>query len=56
MTFLVILPTNSRLLEPGRDAASSETRALLETWGRLHAIRILLSLAASVLFIWAATR
>ncbi len=56
VTLVVILPTNKRLLEPGRDLASSETKALLETWGRLHAIRSVLSLFASVLYIWAATR
>ena len=55
-TFIVILPTNNRLLEPGRDLASTETRELLEKWGRLHAVRSGLSLfAASVylaLLIW----
>jgi hypothetical protein len=55
-TLLVIFPTNSKLLEPGRDPASAETRALLEAWGRLHAVRSLLSLVAGVLFIWAAVR
>ena len=53
-TLIVIFPTNRKLLEPGRDAASEETRSLLETWGRLHAVRSLLSLAASLLFAWAA--
>src|SRR5687767_16022961 len=48
VTFLVILPTNRKLLEPGRDLASGETRALLEAWGRLHAIRSVLSLIASL--------
>jgi len=55
VTFLVIFPTNKRLLDPGRDRASSETRALLERWGHLHGIRSVLSLLGSVLFIWAAT-
>ncbi|HEV3486780.1 MAG TPA: DUF1772 domain-containing protein [Vicinamibacterales bacterium] len=53
-TAIVILPTNNKLLAPGRDNASAETRQLLETWGRLHAVRSVLSLAASVFFIWAA--
>src|SRR6266851_6669074 len=39
VTLLVIFPTNKRLLEAGRDLASNETRTLLVTWGRLHAIR-----------------
>jgi hypothetical protein len=55
-TLLVIAPTNRRLLDPARDRRSPETRALLETWGRLHAVRTALSLVSSVLFIWAATR
>lgn len=50
-TVIVVLPTNNKLLDPGRDLASRETRALLETWGRLHAVRSALSLVASVLFI-----
>src|SRR5262245_18043710 len=52
-TLLVILPTNTRLLEPGRDRSSAETRALLEAWGRLHAVRSVLSLVASCVFAWA---
>lgn len=50
-TAIVVLPTNNRLLAPGRDLASAETRLLLETWGRLHAVRSALSLAASILYI-----
>ena len=50
-TFIEIMPTNHRLLLPGRDLASVETRALLEKWGRLHAVRSALSLAASVLYL-----
>ena len=55
-TILVILPTNSRLMEPGRDRASAETRALLDRWGRLHAVRTALSLLASCGFIWALSK
>jgi len=53
VTLVVIFPTNKRLLESGRDVGSDETRALLVTWGRLHAIRSVLGLTASVLFILA---
>ncbi len=56
-TVVVILPTNKKLLDPNRNRGSDETRALLETWGRLHAVRTVLGLLASSLFIWlAATR
>jgi hypothetical protein len=50
-TLIVILPTNNKLLEPGRDKGSDETRHLLETWGRLHAVRSLLSLAATLTYL-----
>ena len=52
-TFIAIMPTNNQILSPGRDLGSSETRALLEKWGWLHAVRSLLGLAASVVFVWA---
>ena len=50
-TFVAIMPTNNRLLEPGRDLASNETRALLVKWGKLHAVRSLLSLLASIVYV-----
>ena len=54
-TAIVILPTNNKLLRPTRDRASAETQALLERWGRLHAVRSALSSLAFVLFVWAGT-
>jgi hypothetical protein len=50
-TFIAIMPTNHRLLEPGRDLFSAETRSLLERWRRLHAVRSLLSFLASILYL-----
>ena len=50
-TFLAIMPTNHQLLVPGRDLASDETRALLEKWGKLHAVRTVLGLFASGIYI-----
>jgi uncharacterized membrane protein len=55
-TFVAIMPTNEQLLSPGRDLASGETRALLEKWGRLHAVRSLLSFAAALVFTWSLLR
>jgi hypothetical protein len=55
-TLFVIRPTNTRLLDPHRDRRSSETRMLLESWGRLHSIRSVLSVVASFLYVWAAAR
>ena len=54
-TLLVIMPTNHRLLAPDRDLSSSETRELLIRWGRLHAVRTLLGLAAAVGYLWLIT-
>jgi hypothetical protein len=55
-TLVVIRPTNNQLLDARRDRSSDETRRLLNTWGRLHGVRSALSVAASILFVWAATR
>jgi anthrone oxygenase-like protein len=51
-TLIVIMPTNQRLLEAGRDLASDQTRLLLVRWGTLHAVRTWLSLIAFVLDLW----
>jgi hypothetical protein len=51
-TLIVIMPTNHKLLATDRDPASAETRALLERWGKLHAVRSVLSLLATVLLLW----
>lgn len=51
-TLIGIMPTNHKLLEPGRDLNSSETRMLLERWGNLHAVRTTLSMVATVMYIW----
>ena len=51
-TFFVVMPTNHKLLEPGRDLTSVQTRKLLEKWGKLHAVRTAFSLIASILYLW----
>jgi Domain of unknown function (DUF1772) len=51
-TFIVIMPTNHKLLAPDRDLSSNETRELLERWGNLHAVRTILSLASTVTYLW----
>ena len=55
-TAIFVLPTNNELLAPARDLASPETRQLLEKWGWLHAVRSVLSLVASTVFLWSALR
>jgi hypothetical protein len=51
-TLIVIMPANHKLLATDRDPASAETRALLERWGKLHAVRSVSSLLATVLLLW----
>ncbi|HWX80529.1 MAG TPA: DUF1772 domain-containing protein [Steroidobacteraceae bacterium] len=51
-TFMVIMPTNHRLLAPHRDLSSLETHDLLVRWGRLHAVRTVLSLVSAMLYLW----
>ena len=51
-TLIGIMPTNHKLLAPGRDLDSTETRMLLNRWGKLHAVRTTLSIVASALYIW----
>lgn len=51
-TFIAIMPTNHKLLAPGRDLGSAETRRLLQSWGKLHAVRTVMSLVATVLYLW----
>jgi len=50
-TFIVIMPTNQKLLAPERDLSSIETRELLVRWGKLHAVRSVLSFIALVIYI-----
>ena len=51
-TLTIIMPTNHKLLAPGRDLASAETRQLLVRWGQLHAFRTVLSLFGTVIYLW----
>lgn len=51
-TALAILPTNKQLLDPATRNDSDLAERLLTRWGRLHAVRSVLSLAALVLFLF----
>jgi hypothetical protein len=55
-TLVVVFPTNRKLLEPGRDNQSEETRQLLIAWGRLHAVRSVLSFVATLIYLHALAR
>ena len=51
-TFVAILPTNKRLLDPGVTWDLETAARLLSRWQRLHAVRTVLSLAAFGLLAW----
>jgi hypothetical protein len=53
-TLIVILPTNKKLLSPTLDRRSAEAERLLARWGRLHAVRSVLSGLALLLFLFLA--
>jgi hypothetical protein len=55
-TLIFIAPINATLMGTGLEAASPASRALVEQWGQLHAVRTGIGLAATVLFIWADAR
>ncbi len=50
-TLIVILPTNKQLLEPSLDPSDTKTTNLLIRWGRLHAVRSVLSNIAFVIYL-----
>jgi hypothetical protein len=53
VTFFVIMPTNNTLMATDPAAAGPESRAMIERWGSLHAVRTTLGFAASLAFLWA---
>jgi hypothetical protein len=52
-TLLRIMPTNNKLEAIDLDAAGPISRAMIESWGRLHAIRTALGIAATFAYLWA---
>ena len=52
-TLYVIMPTNNQLMATDPAAASAVSRDLIKQWGRLHAVRTALGIAATLIFLWA---
>jgi Domain of unknown function (DUF1772) len=52
-TLLAILPTNKKLEAIDPAAAGPTSRAMIETWGRLHAVRTGLGITAALAYLWA---
>src|SRR5258708_36587710 len=53
-TLIVILPTNKQLLNPTLDRRSEQAGQLLARWGKLHAVRSVLSALALLLLLYLA--
>jgi hypothetical protein len=51
-TVVAMLSAQRRLTAADWDPNSPDTRALLEQWGRRHAVRVCLAVAALGLFLW----
>jgi Domain of unknown function (DUF1772) len=51
-TLIVILPTNRRLLSPALAKDSPEAAQLLDRWGKLHAVRSILSFSSLLVFLF----
>lgn len=52
-TLFIIMPTNRLLQQTQPEAANDVTRGLISQWGRLHAVRTALGVAAMVAYLWA---
>jgi hypothetical protein len=52
-TIFMIMPTNRRLMDTPPEAATAETRRMIERWGTLHAGRSALGLVATLIFLGA---
>ena len=52
-TLFVIMPINKRIAATPDGQAYAATRRLIEQWGRLHATRSTLGLAATAAYLWA---
>jgi hypothetical protein len=52
-TFRGIMPTNHKLMATDPAAAGPQSRALIQKWNRLHAVRTTLGFMATAIFLWA---
>jgi hypothetical protein len=52
-TIFGMMPTNNRLTAIAETDAGPASRALIQQWGRLHAVRTSLGIAATAVYVWA---
>jgi len=50
---LIGMPTNNKLKGKSENDAGATSRRMIETWGRLHAARTALGIAATLAYLWA---
>lgn len=55
-TLIALGPINAELLALAPESAGDRSRALIEQWGTLHAVRSALGLLAAGAFLWALNR
>jgi len=55
-TLLGIMPTNNALMALNPAEAGPDSRALIEKWAKLHAVRTGLGFATTLIFLWALRR
>ena len=51
-TLIAIMPTNHKLKAVAEIDAGPMSRAMLVSWGRLHAVRTVLGLTATLAYLW----
>lgn len=52
-TLFVIMPTNNRLKAIPEADADANSRAMIQHWAKLHAVRTALGIAGTTAFLWA---
>ncbi len=52
-TLLGMMPMNNKLKGISENDAGATSRRMIETWGRLHAVRTALGVAATLTYLWA---
>ena len=55
-TLLGMMATNNTLMAIDPAKAGPDSRALIHAWARLHAVRTVLGVAATIIFLWASLR
>ncbi|WP_376801010.1 DUF1772 domain-containing protein [Candidatus Raskinella chloraquaticus] len=52
-TLFGMMPTNNKLKAIAESDAGPASRSMIETWGRLHAVRTTLGISATLAYLWA---